>query len=144
MPKRKLAIRRLKASEVTFTVSVEQDELEVRGNAMASDDPEADRELENEILSALDAGNIEAWCCITVTATWEGIEGTDHLGGCSFLASDDIPQTVAQQVEDCIQAHGMRETALSDLNQEVERQALQCLDRIRKLKVVPVKRASKR
>lgn len=131
MAKRKLKIRKLRASEVTFTVSVEQDDLEVRGNAMASDDPAFDKQCEDEILANLEQGFVEAWCCITVKAEWEGIEARASLGGCSFEPGDGYH--VDKQVQDCIREHGLHTEALDSLNQEVERQALACLERIKRL-----------
>lgn len=138
MSARKLKIRKLRASEVTFTVSVEQEDgIEVRGNAMVSGDDAADKALEDEILANLDRGFIEAWCCISVKASWEGITGTDHLGACSFKPGSG--QYVDKQVQECIDAHEMRKQALYALNQEVERQALKSLDMINRLKVRPAK-----
>ncbi len=134
MPAKKLRIRPLKASEVTFEVTIEQDDIQVRGNAMASGDDALDKQVEDQILSELDAGNIEAWCCITVKATWEGITGVDYLGACSHLPGDDRP-SLTEQVEQTIEAYGMRANALADLNTEVQRQAERGLALIDRLKV---------
>jgi len=128
-----LKIRKLQASEVSFEVSVEQDELEVRGNAIASDDPAFDKQCEDEILASLDRGFIEAWCYVKVTATWEGIVGTAGLGACSFEPGSGA--NVDKQVQECIEEHGLRQEALDDLNAEIQRQADRCLDLLGKLRV---------
>lgn len=130
----KLTFRKLKADEVTFTVTVEQENIPVRGNCMASGDDAFDRECEDEIIQALDRGDIEAWCYILVTAEWEGSKGHGSLGGCSFMSGTHQP--VQAQITETIDEHGLREQALDSLNASVERQALRCLDIIEKLKVV--------
>lgn len=129
--KKKLQIRPLRSSEVTFTVELEPEDIEVRGNVMCSDDPEFDRQCEDEIIERLDRGDIEAWCYVRVTASWEGISEFAGLGCCSFESGSG--ERVRKQVDQCVEEHGLKAEALAALNQEVERQALQCLDRIRKL-----------
>lgn len=111
-----MAIRKLTASEVTFEVTIEAEEQAVRGNCMASDDPDLDKEMEDSILARLDRGEVEAWCGVVVTATWEhdGVEytGRDSIWGCSL----DDTYTAAVVAEE----HGMREQALDDLNATLE------------------------
>jgi hypothetical protein len=70
----------------TIVIGAEYDDLPVRGNAMATDDAEADRACEDEILARLDRGDVWAWAYVTVTAVCEGCEaeGTDSLGACSY------------------------------------------------------------
>ena len=133
MPTKKPKIRPLKASEVTFEVIVEPEEDQVSGHFATGDD-DRDREIEQEIIDAFNRGDLEAWCCITVKATWEGITGADHLGCCSHLRSDDSP-SLAKQVEDTVKAHGMREEALDRLNEEVQRQAERGLEWVRRLSI---------
>lgn len=142
MSARKLKVRKLRASEVTFTVIVEQDACDFRG-AFASGDAEQDAADERAIAEALDRGNVEAWCTIEVKAEWQGIEGIDTLGGCSFLGG--IHRPVQAQIDECIEDHGMRTEALAALNAEVQRQAEKSLAIIERLTVKPrAKRASKR
>ncbi|HEY3499106.1 MAG TPA: hypothetical protein VGK73_30660 [Polyangiaceae bacterium] len=109
-------MRPLTASDVTFTVRIEQDDIPVRGNALASGDSAVDREVEDEILACLDRGDVEAWCSITVEARWRGYVGRDHLGACSHLPGDGRP-SLAKQVEQTIEWHEMRAQALADLNE---------------------------
>lgn len=62
----------------------EQDEMSVRGNAMASGDDAEDKRVEDEIIKRLDDGDIWAWAAVTVRAEYAGLVGEDHLGGCSY------------------------------------------------------------
>lgn len=74
----------------TITITVEPEDLEVRGNALASGDDAADKACEDEILSRLDAGDVWAWARVTVRAEYEGFTGEAHLGGCSYADEDDF------------------------------------------------------
>jgi hypothetical protein len=67
-------------------VFAEQDDTPVRGNAMATDEPDLDREYEDEILARLDRGDVWAWAHIQVKATCPdcGAEGLDSLVCCSY------------------------------------------------------------
>lgn len=118
-----MTIRKLTAADVTFEIRIEQDDIPVRGNAMASGDDAADRECEDAILAQLDAGNVEAWCSITVVAKWRGHEGSDHLGCCCHLPGEGQP-SLAEQVEQTIEWHGMRQQALVALNAHLASLAL--------------------
>ncbi len=69
---------------ITFTVAIAQDDTAVRGNAMASGDDAADREVEDAILARLEDGDAWAWCVVRVTASVDGFEGADYLGACCF------------------------------------------------------------
>jgi hypothetical protein len=86
----KTRIRNLTESEVQFKLIVEQDDTPVRGNAMATDEPELDREAEDEILRRLDSGDVWAWAHVRVIASWRGFEGSDSLGGCSYADEEDF------------------------------------------------------
>jgi hypothetical protein len=61
----------------------------IRGNAQAID-PELDREVENELISRLMDGDLAAWFCAKVTASYGGFEGTDYLGCCSYKSLEDF------------------------------------------------------
>jgi hypothetical protein len=86
-----MATRKLTADEVRFFISVQQDEIPVRGNALASGDDAADRAAEDAILARLDSGDVWAWAHVTVTAVWTSGPAPSHrfaerstLGGCSY------------------------------------------------------------
>ena len=70
--------------QIEYTLRVQRDDNEVRGNALVSGDDKLDRETEDAILARLADGDVWAWAYVTVTATLDGFTGTDHLGGCSY------------------------------------------------------------
>lgn len=111
----KLLIRKLRAPEVTFTVHVDPE-------PESPDGLFEDQATVQTIMDAVESGQMEAWCAITVRATWEGFEAVDHLGGCSHLASEGQP-SVQDQVARTIAAHDMKAQALHYLNQVIQREA---------------------
>ena len=126
-------IRKLKADEVTFEVTIEPEHTEVRGNAMCSGDSRYDKRVEDRILRDLENGYQEVWCCLVVKATWEGITGRDTLGCCSFRKGDG--RSVEKQSNERAKEHGMFEQALDDLNEGLRRQAEKCRALLAKLRV---------
>ncbi len=109
-----MKLRKLRASEVKFEIKIEPECIGVSGNVVATDDPEADEQAETEIVGRLNDGFVEAWCVVVVVARWKHVEGRDTLGGCSFETAG-----LHVQIEECVEAHGMRETALAALNAEL-------------------------
>lgn len=77
---------------ITYRLYIEQDELQVRGNAVVSDDPKADKRTEDRIIKRLDDGDTWAWAQTKVTASIDGvdIEGEDYLGACSYRNAKDF------------------------------------------------------
>jgi hypothetical protein len=119
-----MKLRKLTESEVTFTVELEPEETAVRGNAMVSGDDAADRECEDTIIRRLDSGQQEAWCCLVVRARWEGFEGIDTLGCCSFdCGKNPRGATVAKQAEKHARDYSMHKNALIDLNRVIAEHA---------------------
>jgi hypothetical protein len=82
---------KLNEKEVEYTLTLEPEYMEVRGNAMASGDDAEDRKVEDAILRELE-WNPWAWCCMKVTASWRRIEGVDYLGGCSYKDEKEFKQ----------------------------------------------------
>lgn len=107
--------RKLKLSDVEITVTCEPEELEIRGNAIASGDAELDRTVEDEIIAKLN-GNPWVWCCVKVTARFNGFEGTAYLGGCSYESEADFVNK-SGYYED------LADEALQDLNREISKTA---------------------
>jgi len=87
-----MAYRDLTADEVTFTVTAQQDDAPVRGNALASGDEAEDRRAEDEIIARLDNGDVWAWAQVTVTATdpAAGLTGNTYLGACNYASEADF------------------------------------------------------
>lgn len=121
---------RIDIDAVEYTVTVEAEETPVRGNAMASGDAEADKELEDEILAALERGQVEAWCCLVVTATYtdeQGNEysGADSLGCCSFQPGRS-ERRLQDAIGEHVESHGMKETALDALLAAIAKAEADC------------------
>jgi hypothetical protein len=58
---------------------------------MASGDDEFDRQIENEIISRLESGDIYAWFTAKVTVRDSyGREASDYLGCCNYRDADDF------------------------------------------------------
>jgi hypothetical protein len=82
--------RALTREEVTFSIAIEPEDLPIIGNAMASGDDDLDIACEKDIIRRLDSGNPWAWCCIRVTASWEGFSANEYLGACSYQDEEDF------------------------------------------------------
>jgi hypothetical protein len=86
----------LTEDDVTVFVSCEPDEdLPVRGNAMASGDEAVDRAAEQAILAELNSGNVWAWCVVRVQVAWTAPSGREYvsddtLGACSYRDEADF------------------------------------------------------
>lgn len=102
--------RKLKMSEVEFTITVLPEDIDPRGNASAIN-PDTDKEILDHIYANLDRGNVWAWCWVKVTAHWEGFEGSDTLGGCSYKSEAAFKRGGYYT--------DMKQAALDQLNAEV-------------------------
>lgn len=114
-----MKLRKLSASDVTFTIECLPEDIPIEGNAMASGDDEFDRGVARDIQRALDRGNQWAWCCVKVTATYHApngqtFRGSDYLGGCSYESEADFVRCNDYIVD-------MKKMALDDLNESIER-----------------------
>lgn len=105
--------------EVTYQFDIEQEEIQVRGNAMCSGDAKADKEAEDDILRAMDRGEMAAWCCAIVTASIvvEGktYSGKSTLGCCSYASEAAIEKDLLTD-----NTHGLKEDALFDLQDRLK------------------------
>lgn len=106
--------RELKESEVEFTLECLPEETPIEGNALVSGDDEQDRAHEQWVRDQLESGNEWAWCTVKVTARFNGFEGSDYLGCCSYLSERDFCEVDGYYPQ-------MREEALSRLNEEIAR-----------------------
>lgn len=85
-----IRIKLPKISQVEFSILAEQDDIEVRGNALASGNDQEDKEVEDDIISKLNRGNVWAWASVNVKASYKGMEGNDYLGCCSYDSESDF------------------------------------------------------
>ena len=69
--------------EIIWSIEAEQEDIPVRGNAVASGDNDVDKEIEDRILRDLE-WNIWAWCSVTVRCTYGPFNGEAHVGCCSY------------------------------------------------------------
>lgn len=81
-------------TEITYTIGCLEEDIPVRGNAIASGDDAVDKETEDWIFEQLNSGNPWAWCCVKVTATvdldGDEINGYTYLGACSYKSEADF------------------------------------------------------
>ena len=117
-------MRKLTKNEVKFSIDIESEDMPVRGNYMCTEDPEADKAAEDEILARLDRGDITAWCLIKVTAKWEEFEGFATLGGISYSDNEDSQKQAESDADD----HGMFDEALEDLNNNINAYVMNAKD----------------
>lgn len=111
-----IRIRELKQEEVEFGLQVELEcDIPVEGNAMCSDDEEADKKYEQELLDRLERGDTTAWCMLIVTAKWKGYEGRDVLGGVTLREANTTDEDIENAWE-MANWHGMKKNALDSLN----------------------------
>ncbi len=102
-----------KNAEITFEALEET--IQVRGNAIASGNEEEDKKVEDEIIARLNNGDISAWFCAHVKATFDKWEGDDFLGCCSYqnLSTDFL--------NDDGHYADMKKEAIENLADEIER-----------------------
>jgi hypothetical protein len=119
-------MRKLTEKDVTFSVSVEQDDIPVRGNAVASGDDRFDKECEDEILNRLRRNDVWAWARVTVTATWNRYTGHAGLGACSYKDEAEFREPggyyddMKQEALDALNAElALHAEALSELSEDV-------------------------
>lgn len=106
------------APQVVYAFKLGEEDIPVRGNAMASGDAEADKAAEDEIIRQLDRGNLAAWCYFEVTATLtvdgETFKGSAGIGGCSYESEADIERQLFTQDE-----YALKGEALDDLRRNM-------------------------
>ena len=80
--------------DTTYIIIIHEDDLPVKGNAMASGDDDLDTKVENEILERLDQGDTWAWASVevkcSVNVNGETFSGSDHLGACSYKDEENF------------------------------------------------------
>ena len=71
-------------------IIVHEEHIPVRGNAMASDDPDFDKQVEDKIIADFNNGNEWAWCTVEVRASFRGLTASDFLGCCSYASEEQF------------------------------------------------------
>lgn len=70
-------------NEAQIEIIVRSEDMPVRGNYIVSGDDAYDKEQEDNVIAKME-WNEWAWCVVQVRATWNGLEASDYLGGCSY------------------------------------------------------------
>jgi hypothetical protein len=83
-------MRKLKLTDVTWTLNAEPEDVSVQGNVLASGNDAEDKKCENEILRDLKLGNEWAWCRAIVTGHFKGLQASSSLGCCSYKNKNDF------------------------------------------------------
>lgn len=104
-----LVLRKLKESDVEFTISVDYEDLCVEESFEDTPDGKA---MVKEIKERMGTGDVWAWCSIKVSATWKGFKGWDCLGGCSYYDQEDFESDGGYYPQ-------MKAEALDKLNEEI-------------------------
>lgn len=97
--------------DVVFTIHADYEDIPVRGNAIASDDPAFDKQVEEEILDRLDNGDVWAWASVEVRGTYKGLKSSTYLGCCSY-ENEEAFRNDGYYEDMCAEV-------LADLNQKV-------------------------
>lgn len=90
---RRPVFRGLPAFRALVKFRAEPEDIPVRGN-FASGDDEADKRLENEIISRIDAGDEWAWFYAIVEAERGDFKARDSLGACSYQNERDFRSVI--------------------------------------------------
>ena len=102
--------------EIEYTIECLEEDIPVRGNALASGDDAEDRKCEDEITRRLDRGDLWAWCHVRVTARIVDMphlgEGRADLGCCSYENERDFKVDGGYYKQMCDEA---REDLINDL-----------------------------
>ena len=97
-----MELRKLRADEVSFNLVVHEEHLPVEGNVLASGDDAVDLRAERAVQADLRRGNLWAWCCVEMKASWCGFEESDFLGGCSYRDEEDFRRDgYYEDMKDC-------------------------------------------
>lgn len=110
--------RELRADEVEFEEGCKEEFIPVEGNYMATDDDEADKAAEKELLDRLNRGDNSAWCILVVKAKWKDRVGHASLG-CFVFPEGNPGWKNREYAKD--EYESLKEEALADLNQSIQK-----------------------
>jgi hypothetical protein len=100
---------------VEYEIKVEAEQEDYRGDFSDSRDVQW-------VTNELNRGNQAAWCWVCVTARFEGFEGVDSLGGCSYRSMKALEKDLIPE---------MKENALESLRTEIKEVAAQSIRKAR-------------
>lgn len=102
--------RKLDKDEVTFEWKLQPEDIPY-DDAFDSGDPEFDKKRVADIERRLNQNDMTAWCCVDVTATWNGFSETDFIGG--VILTEHIADPIAEAKK---QFYYLEDEALELLN----------------------------
>lgn len=105
-------VRKLRLGECVFELKCSHEDVPIKGS-FASGDEALDAKTEADIKERLNAGDIWAWCCVEVRASWGGFVGRSYLGCCSYKSEEDFRK-------DSGQYNSLKQEALDDMQQDIE------------------------
>jgi hypothetical protein len=111
--KKPIMKKQLKINDVSFQIYAINEDVPVKGNAIASGDDAFDRKVENRIIRELENGNVWAWCTVEVKAIYKELSASDYLGCCSYKHEKDFMKKGGYY-------HGMKERAFDELKKKVD------------------------
>jgi hypothetical protein len=109
----KQQIKKLTVRDLTINVIASEEDIPVRGNAIASGDEAFDREVENKLIKRLEDGDIWAWCSVEVECSYKGLTASEYLGGCSYKSEKDFIKNSGYYTD-------MVQTCLEDIQSQLE------------------------
>ena len=107
-------LRKLTEKDIDITVDAQYEDLQIRGNAIASGDDEYDKTVEDELIRRVETGDVWAWASVSVTAKFGRFEAVNYLGGCSYKDEADFINN-SGYYED------MKDEAIEDLNAQLQK-----------------------
>lgn len=106
-------MRDLTIDDIKINLLASYSDIAIRGNAIDSGDIEFDRQTENRLINAVNAGNIWAWCDVMINAEFKGlVSDPEHLGACSYFSEAEFK--ASGYYTDMVNA------VLSDLNNKIK------------------------
>ena len=82
-------MRQITKTDCNIRLEASPEFCEVRGSFASGDDAQ-DKAWEDGIIASLENGDMLAWCIMTVTVEFNGIEESDSIGGCSYDSLQDF------------------------------------------------------
>lgn len=105
-------LRELEAHEVAFHIAIDPDPVSLVGRLVNTGFPDLDRRAESDALARLEAGDESAWCEITVTAEFRGLECEAKLSGVHFTENCRLREAI----DGLVSSERLKERALEALN----------------------------
>jgi hypothetical protein len=124
--------------KISIRLDVEQEDIPIEGNVLASGDEKQDREAEEEVRRRLDQGDVWAWAYVKIEARivldGQAFIGKASLGGCSYKDEadfkaggyyDDLKNEVIEDMWQCVREATKRGLVASGLLIQKQRETFE-------------------